>query len=212
MKFFSAAEMAAIEAGTAITAAAVDIACDPPARFWTGYGTLPIGGADYVGLGSMALVKGTSAALGSADQNITLSASGIDPEALVLLSREDVRGAAVTIHRLLFSGDGRTMLGAHVFKRGRVDQVQTEEAVGGAAEIRVLVETAARGLGRSGQRMRTDADQRLVKPTDGFFRKVAYISEIQLAWGGKKPETAEKALGGIAGIVGGIVKSRAGRS
>jgi hypothetical protein len=62
-----------------------------------------------------------------------------------------------------------------------------------------VVESAARGLGRRGARMRTDADQRLVNPNGGFFRHIAFAGQKNLYLGGPKPETAGVALGGSGG-------------
>lgn len=213
MKSFNDAAMAEIEAGTAIVVAAVEIACATPVRVWQGElgAEIMLGGEEFVGLGDVALIKGTSGAIGAADQNITLTLSGIDPKALELLDADEVQAAPVTIWRLVFKGNGKTLLDAHVFKRGRVDQVPTSETIGGPAEIGVLIETAARGLGRRSGRMRSDADQRLVKPNDGFFRKVSFAGEQQLYWGGTKPASAGTALGGVGGGGGGLGPSPAER-
>ena len=44
--------------------------------------------------------------------------------------------------------------------------------------------------------MRTDADQRLIKPSDGGMRKVSYAAEVTLYWGGRPPSTTAAAVGG----------------
>jgi len=61
------------------------------------------------------------------------------------------------------------------------------------------LETAARGLGRRGARMRSDADQRLLDPADGFFKHISYAAEKNLYWGGKRPARAGSALPGGGG-------------
>jgi hypothetical protein len=104
-----------------------------------------------------------------------------------LLDADEVKGASVVLYRLIFASDGKTMLDAHVFDRGRIDTVETEEVIGGPAAINASVESAARGLGRSGARMRADSDQRLISATDGYFKFTGYAPEKMLYWGGKKP-------------------------
>lgn len=47
--------------------------------------------------------------------------------------------------------------------------------------------------------MRSDADQRLIKANDGFFKNVAFAGEKTLYWGGRKPATAASAIGGVTG-------------
>lgn len=199
MKTISAPAMAAIEAGTALVTGAVEILCDPAVRVWGGYGALTIDGETYQGIGDRGLAQQTSGAIGGIAQGLTLTVSGIEPEALELLAAAGIRAAPVVVRRLIFAGDGKTLLDAHVFGRGRIDTVETEETIGGAAAVKIAVESAARGLGRSGARMRSDSDQRLINPSDGYFRNTAFAGEKKLYWGGMRPVRAGSALGGGAG-------------
>lgn len=201
MKTFTTAAMAAIEKGEAVVAGAAAILCDPPVRVWSGDGTLEIEGLAFDGIGDRALAQVSAAALGGAAQALTLSLSGIDPEVLELLDAEELAGAPVVVWRLIFDSSGTMPLDAQVFARGRVDAVSTDETVGGEAAIVVSVEGAARGLGRRGGRMRSDADQRLIDPTDGGFSRVSYAGEVTLYWGGQRPATAGQALPGAAGAI-----------
>lgn len=190
MKTFTDEAMDAIQLGDAIVGGAVAILSDPPIRLWSGYGILTLDGEDFQPIGDRGLAQATGGTLGSSAQNVTLSLSGIEPEALELLEADEVRGAPVVLYRLIFSGDGLSLLDYHVFQRGRLDLLPIEDEVGGTATIKALVETAARGLGRRGGRMRSDADQRLIDPDDGFFKHAAYAAQKTLYWGGKKPATA----------------------
>jgi hypothetical protein len=191
MKSIAAPAMAAIEAGEALVTGAVEIVPrDPlgtPIRVWGGYGTVTIGADDYLGLGNSAIAQQTNGAIGGVAQGLTLTLSGVEPDALALLDADEVKGASVVLYRLIFASDGKTMLDAHVFDRGRIDTVETEEVIGGPAAINASVESAARGLGRSGARMRADSDQRLISATDGYFKFTGYAPEKMLYWGGKKP-------------------------
>lgn len=196
MKVFTTPAMDEIKKGTAIVSGAVEILSTPPIRVWGGYGVLQIGGVDYQPIGDRGIAQVSSGALGGAAQNVSLGLSGIEPEALELLDAEDVRRAPVTLYRLIFSSDGQTMLDAQVFTRARLDQLNVDDVIGGTATITALLESAARGLGRRGGRMRTDADQRLIAPTDGFFKHVAFAGEKTLYWGGKRPANAGVVLNG----------------
>ena len=200
MKLLSTAALAALQDGTAIVTGALEIDCDPPLRVWGGYGPLDLGGGmvfDPVGDRGIAQVAG--GALGGAAQGITLTLSAIEPDLLELLDADDLAQAAGALWRLIFAGDGVTLLDAHVWARGRLDQLTREETIGGLAQLSAQLETAARGLGRRGGRMRTHADQQLVKPGDGFFRNVTYASDKLLYWGGRQPTTAGVAVGGYGG-------------
>lgn len=196
MKSISAGARQALADGTAIVVGAVEIASDPPIRVWSGWGRITIAGNVFEPIGDRSLVQIAGGALGGAAQGINMSLSGIEPEVLELLDADEVAQAPATLWRLIFAGDGETMLDAHVWARGRLDELIADEEIGGQATLQASFETAARGLGRSGGRMRSDTDQRLIKANDGFFKNVAYAGEKTLYWGGRKPSSASSALGG----------------
>lgn len=199
MKTLSPAALAALEAGTAIVSGALEIGCTPPVRVWSGYHPLPLDGKTFDPIGDRGLAQVLGGALGDAAQNITLTLSGIDPETAALLDATGLQGAPAVLWRLIFDQTGNTMLDADVWARGRLDTIQREEEIGGEAKITAQLETAAKGLGRRGSRMRSDADQRLLDPSDGFFKNVSYAGEKTLYWGGRRPARAGSALPGAAG-------------
>ncbi|MES3152950.1 hypothetical protein [Sphingomonas faeni] len=194
MKSFTDLAMAAIGRGDVIVGGATEILCDPPVRLWNGEGTIVLGGQSYLGIGDRALAQVSSSAVGGAAQGMSMSMSGVDPDVIPLLDAADLRGASVASRRLVFDSSGTILLDEHVFDRGRIDAVETDETIGEAAVIGIAVEGAARGLGRRGGRMRTDSDQRLIDPTDGGFRRVSYAGAKTLYWGGQRPATGASAL------------------
>lgn len=196
MKTIAGSALAALEDGTAIVAGAVEILGTPAVRGWSGYGPITFDGRTFDPLGDYGLVRVAGGALGGSAQGITLTLSGIEPSLLALLDASGVQGASTTLWRLIFSGDGQSLLDFHVWARGRFDQLVTEEKVGESAALTAQLETAARGLGRRGARLRSDADQRLVKANDGFFRNIAFAGQKTLYWGGRKPASAASAVGG----------------
>lgn len=202
MKTIAPAALAALEAGDAIVTGAVEIACTPPVRIWGGYRPITFDGRTFEGVGDRGLVQVTGGALGDAAQNIELVLSGIDPETLALLDTSDVKGASAVLWRLIFDLSGTQLLGFNVWARGRLDTLPREEEIGGTARITARLETAARGLGRRGARMRSDADQRLIDANDGFFKNVSYAGEKTLYWGGRRPARAGSALPGTGGGFG----------
>lgn len=200
MRDYSDAALAAMESGECIVSGALAIYCDPPVFVWGGTGVLTLDGDDYLGVDDREIGQVTGGALGGSAQNITLTLSGVDPEHLALLDADEVRQAPAKVYRLLFDGTGRTLLDARIFKRGRVDDLTVDETIGGTAAIGVSIESAARGLGRSGKRMRSDADQRLIDPDDGFFKHVSYAATKTIYFGGKKA-TVGDASGGFARVI-----------
>jgi len=174
-------------------------------RFWSGHGNIEIGGNVFLGLGDRSFVQQSAGAIGGVAQGLNIGLSGIEPNVLTLM--EDVasfRGASVVVYRLIFKPGGKIPLDAHIFDRGRIDTIQSDETVGGPASIVVAMESAARGLGRSLARMRSDADQRLISSLDGYFSQTAYAPEKELYWGGPRPVSTGDAHGGaVAGTIGG---------
>ncbi|MEM6265888.1 MAG: hypothetical protein AAF707_00055 [Pseudomonadota bacterium] len=196
MKTIAPAALEALSDGTAITVGAVEIASTPVIRVWGGWTPLTFDGRTFDPVGDRSLVQVSGGALGGAAQNITLRLSGVDPETLALLDASEVSGAPAILWRLIFDQAGATLLGYNIWARGRLDTLPSDETVGGTAALTATLETAAAGLGRRGARFRSDADQRLIDPNDGFFKHVSYAGEKVLYWGGRRPERAGSALPG----------------
>lgn len=197
MKPIAPAALDAIEAGDVIVSGAVAVLCDPPVRVWGGHGVIEIDGEEFEGVGDRGLAQVSAGALGSSAQGLELKLSGVDAETLALLDASSVRAAPVILWRQIFDGSGTTLLDAQVYTRGRVDELPTEEQMGGEAVITAKVESAARGLGRRGGRLRSDADQRLVDAADGGLSRVSFAGQKTLYWGGKPPSNASVATGGM---------------
>lgn len=198
MKDFGPDAMAAIASGRVMSVGAVHIATSPDVlALWGGYGELELPdapGVTFLGIGDRGLIRATGAALGGADQGISLELSGVDPALLPLIDPLAAKRAAVVCWRLLFDTSGTQLLAAPIFTRGRVDQVKVREVPGGTATITCLVEGAVRGLGRAGGRMRSDADQRLCDPDDEGFAGVSHAGETVIYWGGKPGQTSQEAF------------------
>lgn len=193
MKNYSAATLAALESGEAITVGALAVYCDPPVFVWGGPYSITIDGDVYLGLDDRGIGQVTGGAIGGDEQAVTISLSGIDSDALLLFESEELKQAPGKLYRLVFDGAGKTLLDCRVIKRGRVDDVVIEDVQGGTAALQVSIESAARGLGRSGKRMRTDADQRLIDADDGFFKHVTYAGTKTIYFGGK-PTSAKASV------------------
>lgn len=202
MKVLAPEALAALERGDAIVSGAVEISCDPPVRVWGGYHELPLDGQTFLPIGDRGLAQVAGGALGDAAQNIALSLSGIESANVALLEAAGIAGAPSVLWRLIFNSAGNTLLDYHVWARGRIDTLLTDEEIGGEAAIRAQMETAAKGLGRRGARMRSDADQRMIDPADGFFKNVSYAGEKTLYFGGRRPARAGTVLPGGAGGIG----------
>lgn len=202
MKSFSTEALAALVSGDNMVSGAVQIGAEPNAlRFWGGFGVLAFDGMAFMGVGDRGLVSASAGALGGQEAGAELRLSGVDPDIVAGLDLRSLRGKPTILWRLIFNGAGSTLLHAGVFLRGRVDRAPVEETPGGTSTIVIGVEGAARGLGRRSERMRTDADQRLISATDTAFKRIAYAGEKTIYWGGKPPARSGSAFGGRGGGV-----------
>ena len=209
MKTFSVEARNALASGEAIVSGALWLGGTVNTGFWGGFGSLTIDGTAYVGVGDSGLVSVTSGALGTTEQGTQVSLSGVDPEVVSRVDLRSLRGCPVVLYRLIFNGAGSQLLHGAVFLRGRVDRAPVEETPAGTSKITLHIESAARGLGRRSERMRTDADQRLISATDGGLRRVTYAGEKQIYWGGQPPQRAGGAFGGVPGGGGYVGGDRA---
>ncbi|QFU30273.1 hypothetical protein [Brevundimonas sp. Bb-A] len=202
MKIYSAEAVAEIEAGTALVSGAAWFGGDDPIGLWSGDGPLAfsVNGVNraFIGIGERALAGVAAGALGGAEQGISLTLSGIDADVAGQLDLDSLRGLPVILWRLVFNGTGARLLDARVHLRGRVDTAPLEDQIGGASTLTINIEGAARGQGRRSERMRTDADQRLISATDTGLSRVSYAGEKTIYAGGKPPERAGTALGGVS--------------
>lgn len=203
MKTFSLEAEAALAAGDAVAHGAVRIGAAPNIiRFWGGHGVLTIDGEAYLGIGHRGLVSVSGGSLGGAEAGTEIVLSGVDPDIAGRLNLKAIRGQPVVIYRLFFNGTGARLLHAAVYQRGRVDRAPRQETPGGTSTIRIAVEGAARGLGRRSERMRTDSDQRLISASDGGLRRIGHAAEKQIYLGGKPPQRAGQAFGGVSPAAG----------
>lgn len=194
MKAISPEGLAALENGC-VVAGAVYIACAPePVAAWGGYGDQIIDGVVFKGVGDRAMAQVSGGALGGTEQNVTLTLNGLDTEVMKLLDAGSLRDSAAVVWRLIFDASGTILHDALVFTRGRLDTLPLAATAGGEFSITALIEGAARGQGRAGARTRSDADQRLIDPTDAGMSVVSYAGQKTLYTGGRPPFTAAAAV------------------
>jgi hypothetical protein len=101
-----------------------------PIRVWGGYGVTRSAATTYLPLGDRgwrSRPRRDRRRRPGHDADL----SGVEPAALALLDPDEVKGASVVVYRLIFASDGKTLLDAHVFDRGRGDTLDTVETIGG---------------------------------------------------------------------------------
>lgn len=161
-------------------------------RLWSGVGDLIIPDIDaepFTGIMARALLAPASTQVGGAAGGLTITLSGLDPDVAQTIEAEDYAQKPCTIWRLIFAQDGSTLLGKTVFMRGRVDTIVIREKVGGEAALDFAIEGARRDMDRSGGRIVSNTDQRVLGGAgDAAAKYIGTAAEKTLNWG-QKPST-----------------------
>lgn len=208
MKTLSPQAVAMLEGRAPIIGGAAKFVFDPDDedhifRFWSGYGDLVIESETYMGVGALALIAPVSSRIGGAADGLKITLSAIDADIAQSIEAEDYHQKPVTIRRLIFAADARTLLAAPVFLRGRVDFVTQRESVGGDCALDFNVEGPRRDMNRAGSRIRADVDQRsLGGADDGAFAHISVAGRKMLNWGARPAVAGHAFGGGLLGIRG----------
>lgn len=197
MKTLPSEALDALDGRELIHGAAVKFAFEEPIRLWSGYGTLEINSENYEGAGQAALITPTSSSIGGANDGLTIDVSGLDPATAQLTEDTDYHQKPVTIYRLIFAPDTRTLLGATTFLRGRVDSITIIETIGGKSSLQLQIEGPRRDMNRRGARIRSDTDQRILGGAgDAGFKHIGTAQRKTLTWG-NKPSTVGSSGGTV---------------
>jgi len=202
MKTLPTEAVDALAGGELIIAAAMKFVFNDTYRVWSGIGNVYIDGdaEPYSGIDARALIMPLNSNVGGAADGISIEVSSLDPDVAQAIEDESYHQKPVVIYRLVFASDRRTLLGAGVFLRGRVDTVTISETIGGDASIQMAIEGPRRDMARSGARLRSDTDQRALGGSiDGALRHIGVTGRKTLSWGGK-PTTAANSLPGAGRI------------
>lgn len=215
MKIIDEDALAALEGGDIVHAAAWKFVFpdfeepgDGVVKWFSGWGEITIEGEVYTGIGEAGLVIPTASSIGGANDGLTIEFSGLDPAITALVDNYDYHQKPVTVYRLVFAPDRKTLLGAAVFMRGRIDSIGEIATVGGKAALVVQVEGPRRDMNRRGARMRSNVDQRALGG-DAAKKHVGVAARKTLSWG-NKPAASPLGGNGSGGSVGLIRVNRPG--
>lgn len=165
--------------------------------YFSGQGTLTWSGITFLGAGTLfqiAAIGGVSdgTAVGLAIRLNGDARAGLDATVLSDIETVQYRGAPARLYRGYLHPDTYALLSVEPVFRGRVDTIAHHVTEGGEVYLEAAVESMAIDLGRSGYRMRTDIDQRLIDPSDGSLRHVQLTATQQVKWAKLAPETKQK--------------------
>ena len=155
--------------------------------FWDDVYDITFDGNTYVGGAGKFTISALPSVNDMSVQGVSITFSGLDTDALVMTETEDYHQRPVSVYLALMDQAGG-FLSVKRWFTGVTDQAVRREQAGGDATLTVRAEPISRELGRSGARVRSDADQRLIDADDGFFRHVASAASQKIYWGRKGPQ------------------------
>ncbi|MFC5423050.1 hypothetical protein ACFPOB_26220 [Bosea eneae] len=171
--------------------------------FFSGQGEFTWSGITFRGAGNLfqlSAIGGVSdgTAVGLAIRLNGDARAGLDASVFASIETIQYRNAPVLVWRGYLHPTTYALLSVEPVFRGRLDTIEHNVTEGGDVYMQAAVESGAIDLGRSGYRMRTDADQRLIDPSDGSLRHVQSTVSQEVKWGKiPKPEKKPKKKFGI---------------
>jgi hypothetical protein len=170
--------------------------------FFSGLGEFQWGGVTFVGAGTLFEIDTIGSSLNGEAVPLTIklngdARAGLTPTVLAQIETVQYRGRPVTIYRRYMHPETYAEISTELAYRGKVDTMVHKIREGGEAVLECRTESALIDLARSGYRMRSDADQRLINPTDGSLRFVASVVEHKFDWGSAPERKKKRSILGI---------------
>lgn len=107
---------------------------------------------------------------------------GLDASVLAQIETVQYRGRPVYVWRAYLDPDSYALISVESVFRGKIDTISHNITEGGECFLDADVESNAIDLGRSGYRLRTDIDQRLIDPADGSLAHVQGTATQKIDW------------------------------
>jgi hypothetical protein len=177
--------------------------------FWGGYGTINVNGIDYVGAGTLIEIAQLNMGTDLSASPITCRLRAVPETELtpdVLASIDDYAYKNRPAHLTLayFDRVSGVLVTAIQWWQGFIDVIEHDQTVGGEYVLTARLEPLSLDHSRTGYRMRSDTDQRLIDPVDRFFEHAAITAMQSIPYGRKEDGTSDsQGLGGTSGGGGG---------
>jgi hypothetical protein len=173
--------------------------------FWTGAGPFAYEGVTYQGAGSLIQVDGLKQTSGLEAVPVVarltaIANTDLTPDVLASIEQEVYHQRPCTISTAYFHPETHALLSVEVEYRGYIDRVVHTENAEGEAVLEAHLESRFRDHQRTGYRVRSDADQKRIDPTDDGLRHVASVATERVLFGRSEqpapaPQKKKKFLG-----------------
>ncbi len=151
-------------------------------RLWTGVGTIPWGGFDWLGGGELVGISEVEETEEVQANSLVFTMSGIPTELLATSISQMRQGLPGELFVGALAGN-RVLIGEpRLVFSGKTDVPVVDDS-GETVSISVTVESTLVGLERSKVRRFTDEDQKAAHPNDRGFEFVNSLQEAEITWG-----------------------------
>lgn len=141
---------------------------------------------DYLGgVGDLISISPVQISSGLIVQTVEISMAATSDQVDELFRTHDARRAPVEIHRGFLNPDNMRLVYPAIPRFvGFVDDMQaTTGKAGEEGGVTLTAASLVQDLTRTSSSTRSDRDQRLRSPTDGFFRNAALVGAWRINWG-----------------------------
>lgn len=145
-------------------------------------------GDTYIGAAGRFTLQLPPTAADLSERGLTVTLSALDGAALAWVQDQSYRQRPMFAALAIIGTDTPQILHVKKWFSGFVDRVVWQEKIDGEARLLVHCESHSRELDRAGTRARTDADQRLRDPDDGFFKMTVAAIAREIEWGATEPQ------------------------
>lgn len=150
---------------------------------WNDAYTVEIDGVTYYAAAGRLTFATASAAMDLSVRSLEVTLSAIGAVTMSGVYNQPWHQRPVLISEAIVAPDAPRVLHVYPVFSGFLDQLPWKEAVDGLAALTARCEGINRELDRKGARVRSDADQRQIDASDGFFKNVAAAIATDIVWG-----------------------------
>lgn len=189
MKTLDANAIAALESGH--YAVHSMILFDLPGGRWGAFDddyTISWDGDTYVGAARRFTLRLPPTTAELAELGMTAEFSALDSAALAWVQAQSYHQRPMFAALAIIATASPQILHVKKWFSGFIDRVVWQEQIDGEARLLVHCESHSRENSRAGTRTRTDADQRLRDPDDGFFKMTVAAMAKEIEWGATEPK------------------------
>lgn len=159
---------------------------------WNDTYSLSYGGITYDPLAGNILIDGIPGTSELSAENVKVTVTNLLSAVTTVIAGVDWHQRPCSLFVAFINDDGSVLHVEPVFS-GFLDDASLSDAAGDLNTLGLLIESNNRELNRATGRTRSDADQRRVSATDGFFKHAANANaDTDIYWGRKGPQSPTK--------------------